>query len=238
MALRISEIYPSFQGEGPNTGKPTTFVRFAGCNLKCAGWPCDTPHAIDPKIFTKEQKIYTDPWELAMEIGQFSTTNICFTGGEAFIQSIDDLESLLRWIEQIHTPKCSLEVFTNGTRSIPTAVRRKFNTIVLDWKLPGSDELIGGAYGPDSNLWRNIRALGPGDAIKFTIKDRKDYVVAKERYNLLQRQDSIGGVVYCGVVWGALDTSELASWILEDQLPWHLNVQTHKYVWHPDARRT
>lgn len=40
-ALRIHEAFVSLQGEGTLAGVPSTFVRVAGCNLRCA-W-CDTP---------------------------------------------------------------------------------------------------------------------------------------------------------------------------------------------------
>ena len=39
----ISETFVSIQGEGKLTGAPSWFVRFSGCNLRCA-W-CDTPYA-------------------------------------------------------------------------------------------------------------------------------------------------------------------------------------------------
>lgn len=43
----INEIFCSLQGEGRFSGIPTTFVRFAGCDVRCDG--CDTQYAWSPK---------------------------------------------------------------------------------------------------------------------------------------------------------------------------------------------
>src|ERR1700742_2333619 len=51
--IRISEIFgPTIQGEGPLIGRPTVFVRTAGCDYRCA-W-CDTLYAVLPE--------YHDQW--------------------------------------------------------------------------------------------------------------------------------------------------------------------------------
>jgi len=42
----VSELFVSFQGEGPHVGRRQLFVRFAGCPLRCRY--CDTPESLVP----------------------------------------------------------------------------------------------------------------------------------------------------------------------------------------------
>jgi organic radical activating enzyme len=42
----VSELFVSFQGEGPHAGRRQLFVRFAGCPLRCRY--CDTPESLVP----------------------------------------------------------------------------------------------------------------------------------------------------------------------------------------------
>ena len=43
MEANLIEVFSSVQGEGPEVGTSTLFVRFGECDLRCA-W-CDTPHS-------------------------------------------------------------------------------------------------------------------------------------------------------------------------------------------------
>src|SRR5215831_11620988 len=120
--MRLSEIYASLQGEGPRVGLPTIFVRFAGCNLRCPGWPCDTPYAIDPATSRKEWLTRT-PHQIAedisMVIATSGATNICFTGGEPFLQPSEEFHKLL--VELVVLAQgLTFEAFTNGTLEWPT----------------------------------------------------------------------------------------------------------------------
>ena len=67
--LKISEIFPSIQGEGLRQGEPTIFVRFAGCNLRCTF--CDTKYAWTgrPKI-NSEGKTPSDARALPPLLGR------------------------------------------------------------------------------------------------------------------------------------------------------------------------
>lgn len=228
--MRISEIYLSVQGEGPRVGEPTVFIRFAGCNLRCAGWPCDTLHAIDPEKYRQEWKqmsveeIAEEVTNLSWELMQF---NVCLTGGEPFLQNEEDLKELT---DQLYKRGAAVvECFSNGTLLYPEWVN-DLNGIylIMDWKLPSSGEAC-----DDPTRIANLKRLakGGGHSIKFVIGDRRDYEQAKLLYGDYVEDSYFSGEVYYGVVWNKLTNSELISWVLEDGLPWRLNVQVHNYIW-------
>lgn len=242
--LRVNEIYHSFQGEGPNTGKPTMFVRFVGCNLKCPGWPCDTQHAIDPKLYRKDMVSYHEDGPSA-EFSDYvcdqwrAGETICFTGGEVTLQPIQDLQYALGRIK--HHTGADMELFTNGTLKVPANFYDWFNTVIFDWKLPGSGEVFD--LNGDVRRARdtNYLLLRPTDAVKFTVKDWADFDWARAKWlgsfpvRCFPGTDS--PLIYCGPVWGSVSAEEVAQWIMDARLPWRLNVQTHKFIWDPDKRR-
>jgi 7-carboxy-7-deazaguanine synthase len=78
----VSEIFHSIQGEGTLAGVPSVFLRFSGCNLRCA-W-CDTPYAS-----WKPTGDTLAPAELLDHLGSFprSTRHAVLTGGEPMVAS-------------------------------------------------------------------------------------------------------------------------------------------------------
>jgi 7-carboxy-7-deazaguanine synthase len=234
MPLRLLEHYPSIQGEGPRTGIPTQFVRFAGCNLRCPKWPCDTPYAIFPQQYRAEQQaidaavLYANICRMRTETG---ASNTCLTGGEPMVQREEDLVSLVEMIAW--DSSMTLEMFSNGTLLYPPAVLEACS-IVMDWKLNGSGE----DSGNDTRIknWAAMRKAG-GHTIKFTCLHQEDLEQALRLYQRYGMEDF--GSIYCGPVWDTVLTpSQIVAFILKHKLPWRLNVQLHKYVWDPTARRT
>ena len=218
--LRVSEVYQSIQGEGPNVGSPTTFVRFAGCNLRCPLWPCDTPHAIEPRIFEKEQ-LLVSPQDLVHQLNSYPS-NICITGGEPFIQNSAALETFVTYLK---AESRLVECFSNGTIKYPTWATEKM-TMVMDWKLPGSGE-------DDTNVVRRNNAcqLAPGSYIKFVIADRHDFDVAVSIWQEFRFRVNYGVEWSYGVAWNKLDNAKLIEWVLGADLPWKLNMQVHNFIW-------
>lgn len=236
--MRISEIYPSIQGEGPRVGVPTLFVRFAGCNLRCPGWPCDTQHAIDPAKYRDEWQTLpvvevTDRISELCRLGGIN--NVCLTGGEPFLQNMDELKHLVDELRLrgLNGYGASLEVFTNGTLLWPEWAMWSMN-FIMDWKLQGSGEKLSADI-----MMGNASRLDSKDAIKFTVKDKDDLDEAQRIWSdtLASPRGRGMPLVFCGPVWGKIEPDEVAAYILNHRLPWRLNVQVHKYIWNADTRK-
>lgn len=227
--LRVSEVYLSVQGEGLRVGLPTVFLRFGGCNLRCPGWPCDTQHAIDPK-YRNEWKRHTVE-ELVQRVHNVSGANdevvICYTGGEPFLQQRDSFRELA---QQLTDMGYYQEAFTNGQLEWDRETKALVD-VTMDWKLPGSGEAT---FDP-IRISRNLPLLRKGDAIKFVCKDQDDLIEAISLWELYLR-DRPEIEVFYGVAWGVLEPKNLIDWVLKEQLPWRLNLQTHNYVWDPQER--
>ncbi|MFH0940382.1 MAG: 7-carboxy-7-deazaguanine synthase QueE [Candidatus Omnitrophota bacterium] len=122
---KIAEIFDSVQGEGIYAGVRQVFVRFFGCNLKCAF--CDTP--LDAFLEKTPDEVQNE----ILKYGNFHT--ISLTGGEPLCQA-DFLKDLLPGIRALGH-KIYLE--TNGT--LPQELEKiidDVDIIAMDIKLPSS----------------------------------------------------------------------------------------------------
>ena len=101
---RINEIFYSLQGEGYHSGMPAVFVRFSGCNLRCAF--CDTQHQTGEMMSLQEivDEVNTYP----------STPLLVLSGGEPSL-FID--EAFVAELKQKTHKTIAIE--TNGTRTLP-----------------------------------------------------------------------------------------------------------------------
>ena len=101
--IKVSEIFTSFQGEGPYIGTPATFLRLYGCNLNCQ-W-CDTD------ISTYEMLSVDDVAEILMTQMEFNNINLLvITGGEPTLQ----MEEIKRLIKEL-PDDIKIQLETNGS---------------------------------------------------------------------------------------------------------------------------
>lgn len=206
LALRVSEIFYSLQGEASRVGLPTVFVRLTGCPLRCS-W-CDTTHA-----FTGGTRMSPDA--ILDRVAEFGTRHVCVTGGEPLAQ-VACLELLTALCDAGYD--VSLE--TSGALDV-SGVDPRVSRIV-DLKAPSSGEA-------EKNLWANLACLTVADEIKFVVADRKDYEWARQviRDNRLEEICPL----LVSPVQGAIDPQMLAEWVLADRLRVRFQLQLHKLLW-------
>ncbi len=99
--LKVTSIFPTFQGEGPFTGHPAIFIRLSGCNLACDF--CDTEFDSFAEFSIEE---------IIAQVNKFNQNNtyklIVITGGEPLRQEILPLCSEL-------VKNFTVQIETNGT---------------------------------------------------------------------------------------------------------------------------
>lgn len=99
----INEIFSTLQGEGFYTGRPSIFIRFSGCNIKCPF--CDTLHQ-KSRLYTLDQICeQMNVWP--------NIRHVVLTGGEPGLQVDEAL------IAALHKAGKYVAIETNGTLPIP-----------------------------------------------------------------------------------------------------------------------
>jgi 7-carboxy-7-deazaguanine synthase len=206
LTLKINEIFFSIQGETTRAGLPTIFIRLTGCPLRCTY--CDTEYA-----FHKGEKMTLA--EIVSIISDHKSKQVTVTGGEPLAQ-----KNCRPLLEMLCDAGYDVSLETSGAlniQGIDTRVAR-----IVDLKTPASGEV-------DKNLYENMLHLTPHDQVKFVICNRQDYEWSKEKLNEYKINEQCE-VLFSGS-HGEIQSSQLADWILEDQLSVRLQIQLHKYLW-------
>ncbi len=130
----ICEVFNSIQGEGIYIGSRQTFIRFAGCNLRCQY--CDTRRAQKKKLyFNFGKQKFSNPVSVEQLINLVQEKEVSLTGGEPLVQA-DFLYELLRSLKR-HGIGTYLE--TNGTIVEPLRKLLPYIDFVsLDFKIPSA----------------------------------------------------------------------------------------------------
>lgn len=209
--LRVTEIYPSVQGESSFAGKPCSFVRLTGCPLRCR-W-CDTAYGFEGGEDLAIADIIT-------RLKHYGLKLVELTGGEPLAQAAAN--SLMA---TLINEGFELLLETGGSEDIKGVPPQTH--IILDIKCPDSRMA-------HRNLWSNLGLLKPTDEIKFVVASKADYQWAKQiiaKHDLDQRFQVLVSPAY-----GLIQPKDLSSWIVEDKLNVRLNLQLHKFIWSPRAK--
>jgi 7-carboxy-7-deazaguanine synthase len=208
--LKVNEIFKSIQGESTYAGLPCTFIRLAGCNLRCTY--CDTNYAYYHGRELSDEEIIS-------KIEEYGVKYVEFTGGEPLLQ-----EETPQLVKTLLDKGYNVLIETNGSICIGCLDKRL--TIIMDIKTPKS--------GMSERMnFKNLEFLKETDEIKFVLMDESDYIWAKNliaNNNLFDKFKNI----LMSPAYGILSPKALASWILRDNLPVRVQLQIHKYIWAPE----
>ena len=205
-SLRITEIFLSIQGESTTVGRPTVFVRTAGCPLRCQY--CDTAYA-----FSGGERLSLDT--IVQRVQTHRVGYVTVTGGEPLAQA-----STLTLLARLCDAGFKVSLETSGALELAGVDPRVMQ--VVDIKTPGSAEVA-------RNRWSNLAHLRAGDQLKFVICDRTDYEWSRARVAELALDPAVE--VLFSPSHETLPARTLAEWILADALPVRLQIQLHKYLW-------
>lgn len=156
--MELVEIFDSISGEADGflpPGQVSTFVRLAGCNLKCS-W-CDTNH----------KSIRTRSVDALLLDRHFWCKHVVITGGEPLLQRAE----LAPLVEQLLSDKRQVTIETNGTQELlatADGLLRPNLRYVVDYKLLSS--------GMTNYMNLDVfKSLNVTDVIKFVIADKVDF---------------------------------------------------------------
>ena len=206
MALRLTELFFSLQGEASRTGLPTVFVRLTGCPLRCV-W-CDTTYS-----FTGGEPATVA--SVLAAVAQYPVRQVCVTGGEPLAQ-----KECLPLLSALCDAGYDVSLETSGALDIAAVDPRVAR--IMDLKAPDSGE-------SDKNRWENLAFLTPRDEIKIVVASRADYEWAREAIRT-HKLDTICPVLLSPAA-GLVDATALADWILADGLDVRFQMQLHKLLW-------
>lgn len=212
MSLRITEIFFSLQGETNTVGYPTVFVRLTGCPMRCSY--CDTAYA-----FHGGRKL--ELGDIMQEVAKYKAKHVTVTGGEPLAQP-----ECLTLMSELCDAGYNVSLETGGAMPIKDVDPRVY--VVLDIKTPASQE-------EPNNRYENLEYIKASDCLKFVICNENDYQWSKQF--VAER----GLASHCDVFFSPsadeLNPTELADWIVRDQLPVRLQIQLHKLLWANEAGR-
>ena len=231
--MPVVEKFVSVNGEGVHAGRLASFVRFAGCNLRCSY--CDTMWANDASCPAERLRVE----EIAAWVAAQPAACTTLTGGEPALQPL--LPDLVRALLALPpaadgaggTAPRIVEIETNGSVDLGTlaAVRDEAHAagcenelcFTMDWKLPGSG--MGGRM-----LESNLALLGAGDTVKFVAGSRDDLDEMARVVRAHELCDQCA--VYASPVFGSIDPACIVDYLRDQALSRVvLQLQMHKTIW-------
>lgn len=211
--MKVYSIFPSIDGEVNKWGQGvlTTFVRMAGCNLRCIY--CDTKYA---QNICAENDISV--LKVLENIESVGCKKVTITGGEPTLQ-FDELTNL---INKLCDLKYNISVETNGTSKITSTSDNV--CWIVDYKLPSS----GMERFMEIN---NFLSLKESDFVKFVIGSEQEFFYALDIVSKLKSLNCLAKIAF-GVLYNEFSTKQMIDLLITNKkYDIIINTQLHKYIW-------
>lgn len=224
--MKIIEIFDSIDGEGIRTGQSATFIRLAGCNLRCSY--CDTVYSLfDEETPCEYTEMTTE--EVISKVNA-NYKRITLTGGEPLIAPESS-----KLVSRLTEMGYEVNIETNGAVDIIEFLKKIPHSenlfFTIDYKLPTSGMT-------DKMIWNNFLNLRPCDVIKFVVGSSEDIAQTIDIVKKLKSVYTVMPHIFIGAVYGMFDAQELVDIILREPAlaDARFQVQLHKIIWDPDER--
>lgn len=213
MTIPIIEIFNSIEGEGKRAGKLCTFIRTAGCNLRCSF--CDTTYSYEGGTQMSVEQIIKQVKDLGCRL-------ITLTGGEPLLHKEVKEQLLPALVKEDY----DVNIETNGSIYIGNVALMPNVFITMDWKSPSSGMLA-------QMCSDNLMLLTERDVLKFVVGSQEDLqamLTILNGYNINAR-------IYVSPVFGKIQMSDIVQFMKDNKLfNVHLQCQLHKIIWDPEER--
>lgn len=220
--MKINEIFTSIEGEGIRTGAIATFIRIAGCNLRCS-W-CDTAYAIN-----RDAGVEMSIGDIISILKESKIGKVTVTGGEPLSGSEGG-----QLIRELLRQKYEVNLETNGSFSAKALMDYAEGTgksfiVTMDWKLPSSNM-------ERFMYMKYVNELRPCDVLKFVVQDETDLTRAHEVVSNIKA--GTRPYIYLSPVWGKMTAEKLVEAVKQWDTPHDIRVQLqlHKLIWGAERR--
>lgn len=212
----VVEIFDSIDGEGITVGCLATFIRLAGCNIRC-GY-CDTLYALK-----KEDGDEITLAEIVERIEKIGNKHVTLTGGEPLW-----CEHVKTLIEAIINEGYRINIETNGTRDIEPYTQLYGVIITMDYKT------ISSGMNGQMNL-ENLRRLRRLDVLKIVCQE-SDFENIEQMLKTYRPRCKI----FLSPIYGKIEPVKLVDFAkhLRNEGIYNVRVQVqlHKIIWNPNEK--
>lgn len=215
----LVEIFHSIDGEGKRAGELVTFIRLAGCNLRCSY--CDTLYAQNEEVGNP-----TVISEIALLAKAFGGDKVTLTGGEPLVHR--NVYTLLNTLVKMGI---EVNVETNGSVNVLEAKKIFEGTssfITMDVKSPSSGMV-------DRNNLYNLSLLDEKDVVKFVVGTQEDLKYMVDVMKPFEFNPDFQW--YISPVFGQIEPAAIVDYMKKERL--HnakIQLQMHKFIWDPNKK--